>query len=169
MSLPKYFVGNKKTWNSAHVALSALIYLHCNSSTVFNGWFSWKQLVVQIKATFLTLCTGKAFCCCLFLAFCFPNQDGYHLKTHESLWRGLIRVFGAVFPCVCLEAKAVDGPGNGVFGGALWRRAVSTAAAAGPRSETWGQLREQEWSKARRRESTGSSGLFCRGRKPLSI
>lgn len=91
MSLLKYFVGNKKTWNSAHVALSALIYLHCNSSTVFNGWFSWKRLVAQIKATFLTLCTAKVFGCCLFVAFCFPNQDRYHSKTHEILLRGWSR------------------------------------------------------------------------------
>lgn len=85
---------------------------------------------------------------------------------HEILWRGLI---GAVSLCVCLEAKALDGPGNGVFGGALWSRAVSTAAEAGPRSKTSGQLQEQEWSKARRRESSGSSGLFCGVRSLLFI
>lgn len=38
-------------------------------------------------------------------------------------------MFGAVFPCVCLEAKVLDGLGNDVFGGA-GSRADSTAAAA---------------------------------------
>lgn len=77
---------------------------------------------------------------------------------HEILLRGLIWVFGAVFPCVCLEAKVLDGAGNGVFGGAPCSRAVSTAAAAGAQSETSGQLREQEGSKAWRREALDPLG-----------
>lgn len=67
---------------------------------------------------------------------------------HEILLRGLIWVFGAVFPCVCLEAKVSDGPGNGVFGGAPWSRAVSTAAAAaGPGARPRGSSESRSGAK----------------------
>lgn len=55
---------------------------------------------------------------------------------HEILLRGLIRVFGAVFPCIRLEAKYLDGPQNGAFEVALRSRAVSAALSGAAQEPT---------------------------------
>lgn len=47
--------------------------------------------------------------------------------------RGLIRVFGAVFPCIPLEAKYLDGPQNGALAVELRGGAVGAALAGAAR------------------------------------
>lgn len=82
------------------------------------------------------------------------------MKTHEIFARGLIRVFGAVFLHILLEAEYLDGPQNGAFEVERCGRAVSSALwgctgaqpAAGLQRETSGRLRKEERRKARGRE-----------------
>ena len=55
---------------------------------------------------------------------------------HEILLRGLIRVFGAVFPCICLEAKYLDGPQSGAFEAEPCSTAVGAALSRAAQEPT---------------------------------
>lgn len=88
-------------------------------------------------------------------------------------------MFGAVFPCIRLEAKHLDGPQNGVLEVELCSTAVSTALSRAAQELTQQPgFREkplkggEEESKEKRkpcRHGPGLSGLFCMGSSPLFI
>lgn len=87
-------------------------------------------------------------------------------------------MFGAVFPCIRLEAKYLDGPHHGAFEAELRSAALPGVRRSRPSSQAAeGNLgaapkggEEESKEKGKRcRHSSGASGQFCTGSSHLFI